>query len=77
MPEHVWGDMYVYGGEGGVFVYHTADGLVGEFFAVLICEEVAAVLDFGFEIVFVFFEDADDGVASYLDFTFFGAFSVN
>ena len=77
MPEHVWGDMHVYGGEGGVFVYHPADGLVGEFSAVLVCEEVAAVLDFGVKIVFVFFEDVGDGVASDLDFALFGTFSVN
>ena len=69
--------MHVYGGEGGVFVYHPADGLVGEFSAVLVCEEVAAVLDFGVKIVFVFFEDVDDGVTSNLDFALFGAFSVN
>ena len=45
MPEHVRGDVLLYAGKSGVFVYHSPDRLVGKYAAILLDEEMAGVVD--------------------------------
>ena len=48
----------------GVFIYHSADRLIGQGFAGLICKEMLTALDFCLKIVLVFFQDVNNGSIS-------------
>lgn len=71
VAEHVRCDMRFYGCQGGIFVDHSAYGLVRQYAAGLFDKKMVAGLHFGEKGSFIFFEDVDDGIVSDLDFSFF------
>ena len=50
MAEHMWRDMQIYCRKGCVLVNHSADSLIRQFSAILICKKVPATLYFRLEI---------------------------
>ena len=77
MPEHMRGDVLVYGGKGSVFINHPADRLVGKAGTVLVCEKMSAAYNFCFIIIFVLLQNTGYVIVSNLYFSFFGTFSIN
>ena len=77
VPEHMWGDVLVYGGKGSIFINHPADRLVGKAGAVLVRKKMSAVFNFCFIIIFVLFQNTGYIIVSDLYFSFFGTFSIN
>mgnify|MGYP004459755497 FL=1 len=76
MAEHVRGDVQVDGGEGAIFVYHAAHGLVGQGRAGLVHKKVCGGGDFGGKTAAVFHENVDNVVGGKLDIAFLVAFAV-
>ena len=77
MPEHVGCDMQLDGSERGVFVDHSADGLIRQGSARLRCEEMPAVFHLVQKSVLVILQSADDHLISDLDLSFLGTFSID
>lgn len=76
VAEHVWGDVQVDGGEGAVFVYHAAHGLVRQGRAGLVHKKVCGGGDFGGKTAAVFNENVDNVVGGKLDIAFLVALAV-
>lgn len=77
VPEHMRRDVQINCRKRSIFVNHPANGLVGQFPAVLIGKEMTAALNFRLKITLIPFQDLGDSITSNLYPALLGALPID